>query len=153
MRYATRSDATCPSSVIFSFWLKRTLTEVDDTISTVCTRSRLSRAARGSPDRNVLASTNQSAIYLPHRAFVALAAICERFFDVSAAARATRPFRPPRRPRATAAGFFSFGASVFGASPTDSKKIRWANSFGSRGREVFDMTSPLSQFSGSGQAS
>src|SRR5579862_6336084 len=73
------------------------------------------------------------------RAFAALAAICDRFFGPNAAALAAPPFSPPNRPNSTAAGFFGLmaGGSVLGASPMDSKKTRWANSFGSRGR-VFE---------------
>lgn len=68
--------------------------------------------------------------FFPHRFAAAFAAICDRFFGDSAAARAAPPFSPPRRPRATACGFFvgstgfSTGAfgSNFGASPMDSRK-------------------------------
>ena len=74
--------------------------------------------------------------FLPQRFAAALAAICERLRGLRAAALAAPPFRPPRRPKATAAGFFGFtaGGSVFGASPMDSRKTRWASSLGSRGR-------------------
>jgi hypothetical protein len=77
--------------------------------------------------------------FFSHRALAAFAAICERFFGPSAAARAMPPFSPPRRPRATAAGFLRLisGGSVLGASPMDSRKTRWASWFGSRGR-VFE---------------
>ena len=59
-----------------------------------------------------------------HRVFAAFAAIWERFFGDRAAARATPPFNPPSRPRATAAGFLGLiaGGSVLGASPMDSRK-------------------------------
>ena len=77
--------------------------------------------------------------FFPQRFAAALAAIWERLRGLSAAALAAPPFRPPRRPSATAAGFFGFttGGSVFGSSPMDSMKIRCASSFGSRGR-VFE---------------
>lgn len=45
------------------------------------------------------------------RAIAALRAICWRFLAESLAARAGPPFLPPRRPSATAAGFFSPVAS------------------------------------------
>jgi hypothetical protein len=91
---------------------------------------------------------------LPQRFAAALAAICERFFGVRAAALAAPPFSPPSRPNATAAGFFTFtsGGTVFGTSPMDSRKIWCASSFGSRGRMDFGMMPSLSQFSRSGQA-
>lgn len=80
----------------------------------------------------------------PHRAFAALAAIAVRFFGVKAAALAAPPFRPPKRPRATAAGFLRFGAgaSVMGAWPVDSSMTRYASWFGSRGR-VFERSSMM----------
>ena len=61
------------------------------------------------------------------------------FLGDRAAARAAPPFNPPRRPRATAAGFLGLtaGGSVLGASPMDSRKTRWASWLGSRGR-VFE---------------
>lgn len=74
--------------------------------------------------------------FFPHRALAAFAAIAERFFGPSAAALAAPPFSPPKRPRATAAGFFFFtsGASVLVDCPVDSSMIRYASSLGSRGR-------------------
>ena len=77
--------------------------------------------------------------FLPQRLLAALAAICERFFGDRAAARAAPPFNPPRRPSATASGFFGLiaGGSVLGASPMDSRNTRWASWLGSRGR-VFE---------------
>ena|SRR5579862_6887326 len=72
--------------------------------------------------------------FLPHHAFVAFAAIRDRFFGVGEAARATPPLSPPNRFNATAAGFFSFGGSLFGCSSVDSRKTLWASAFGSRGR-------------------
>lgn len=80
-----------------------------------------------------------SQAFFPHRFAAAFAAICERLRGLSAAALAAPPLSPPNRPRATAAGFFFFasGGVVLGASPMDSRKIRWASSFGSRGR-VFE---------------
>ena len=77
--------------------------------------------------------------FLPQRVLAAFAAIAERFFGVRAAARAAPPFNPPKRPRATAAGFFFFisGGSVFGAWPVDSSMTWKASAFGSRGR-VFE---------------
>jgi hypothetical protein len=73
--------------------------------------------------------------FLPQRLAAALAAIWERFFGPSAAALAAPPFNPPRRPSATAAGFFGLitGGALTGASPMDSRKIRCASSLGSRG--------------------
>ena len=77
--------------------------------------------------------------FLLHLDFAALAAIWERFFGVSEAARAAPPFSPPSRPKATAAGFLGLiaGGSVLGASPMDSRKTRCASWLGSRGR-VFE---------------
>ena len=43
------------------------------------------------------------------RAAAAFFAMADRLAGLSAAARAFPPFRPPRRPRATAAGFFRWG--------------------------------------------
>ena len=53
----------------------------------------------------------------PHRALAAFAEIAERLRRLSFAARAWPLLRPPRRPRATAAGFFglSAGGWNFGA--------------------------------------
>lgn len=83
--------------------------------------------------------------FFPHRALAAFLAIAERFLGPSAAALATPPLRPPRRPSATAAGFFfcGAGASVRGASPMDSRNTRWASSFGSLGRAFFDRSSMI----------
>ncbi len=77
--------------------------------------------------------------FFPQRALAAFAAIWERFFGPREAARAAPPFSPPKRPRATAAGFFFFtsGGFVAGTWPVDSSMIRYASSFGSRGR-VFE---------------
>src|ERR1035441_2306996 len=74
--------------------------------------------------------------FLSHRVFAALAAIRDRLRGVSAAALATPPFRPPRRPRATAWGFFfsSTGGSVLGAWPVASRMIWNALWLGSLGR-------------------
>jgi hypothetical protein len=82
--------------------------------------------------------------FFPQRAFAALAAIADRFFGPRAAARATPPLRPPNRPRATAWRFLGVtsGGSVFGACPVDSSMIRYASSFGSRGR-VFERSGIL----------
>jgi hypothetical protein len=94
--------------------------------------------------------------FFPHRFAAAFAAICDRFAGGSAAARATPPFRPPRRPKATAWGFFvgsaGFGGppgTVFGASPMDSRNTWWASWFGSRG---LGMLVRLSQVERTGQA-
>src|SRR5688572_20633820 len=46
---------------------------------------------------------------MPHRLAAAFLAMVLRFADVSFAARALPPLTPPRRPRATAAGFFFLG--------------------------------------------
>src|SRR5215207_6362140 len=59
------------------------------------------------------------------RAFAARRAICWRFLAESFAALAGPPFLPPKRPRATAAGFFS---------PVASRMTRKAVSFTSSGR-------------------
>lgn len=94
--------------------------------------------------------------FFSQRLAAALAAICERFLGLSAAARAMPPLSPPRRPSATAAGFLGFtsGAPVFGVSPMDSRKIWCASWFGSRGLllERSGITYSLSQFEKSGQA-
>lgn len=58
------------------------------------------------------------------RAIAALRAICWRFLGESLAARAGPPFLPPKRPSATAAGFFS---------PVASRVTRKAVSFVSSG--------------------
>jgi hypothetical protein len=53
----------------------------------------------------------------PQRALAAFLAIAFRLAEVSLAARALPPFKPPRRPSATAAGFLSGstgGSSVIG---------------------------------------
>lgn len=62
---------------------------------------------------------------LLHRAFAAFAEIWERLRRLSFLARAWPPLRPPRRPRATAAGFLggSAGGSYLGACPVDSSII------------------------------
>lgn len=52
----------------------------------------------------ILLACNWSHGFFLQPAFAALAAIADRFFGPSAAARATPPLRPPNRPRATAAG-------------------------------------------------
>lgn len=49
---------------------------------------------------------------MDQRALAAFFAISDLFFLESFLARAFPPLRPPRRPRATAAGFFSAGSSV-----------------------------------------
>jgi hypothetical protein len=80
--------------------------------------------------------------FFPHRALAAFAAIWDRLRGLKASALAAPPFRPPRRPRATAWGFLdgsiAFGASAkgsyFGACPVDSSMIWYASWFGSRGR-------------------
>jgi len=82
--------------------------------------------------------------FLPQRFSAAFAAIAERFFGDSAAARAAPPFRPPSRPRATAFGFLGLGGAVFSTSPMDSRKTRCASSFGSRGREFFERSGMFS---------
>src|ERR1022692_3205777 len=65
------------------------------------------------------------ADFFPQRARAALADICERLRALSLAARALPPLRPPRRPKATAAGFLmrSAGGSYLGACPVDSSMI------------------------------
>src|ERR1035437_4337549 len=80
-------------------------------------------------------------VFFSQRALAALAAIWERFCGASFAALAAPPLSPPRRPSATACGFFdgstgfsSVPGSYFGASPMDSRNIWWASAFGSRGR-------------------
>lgn len=52
----------------------------------------------------ILLACNWSHGFFLQRAFVALAAIADRLFGPSTAARATPPLRPPNRPRPTAAG-------------------------------------------------
>ncbi len=54
--------------------------------------------------------------YLFHLALAAFWAISDFCSAVNLAARATPPFNPPRRPRATAAGFFSLGGSASGTT-------------------------------------
>src|SRR5438445_9171284 len=70
-----------------------------------------------------------------HLADAAFFAMADRFFLDSDAARALPPFRPPRRPRATAAGFFSGSAAFGSAGPspvTWSRMLRasWLTSLG-----------------------
>ena len=78
--------------------------------------------------------------FFPHRAFAAFAAIADRLRDPRAAALATPPLSPPRRPSATAWGFLvgSTGLSAsglnFGACPVDSSITWYASWLGSRGR-------------------
>jgi hypothetical protein len=80
--------------------------------------------------------------FFSHLAFAAFAAIWERFRGPRAAALARPPFRPPRRPKATAWGFLkgSAAGAVFGSWPVASIMIWNALWFGSRGRgsRVFD---------------
>src|SRR6266851_5360836 len=79
------------------------------------------------------------ALGLPQRALAAFAAIWDRLRGLKAAALAAPPFRPPRRPSATAAGFFGFSSGVYlGTWPVDSSMIWYASWFGSRGRFLFD---------------
>jgi hypothetical protein len=78
-------------------------------------------------------SRNYSWSYpLSHLARAAFRAIIRRCSGVNLAARALPPFIPPRRPSATAAGFFPLGASC-GASPVASLATRKAISFTSSG--------------------
>jgi len=65
------------------------------------------------------------AYFFFHRALAAFADIWERLRALNLAARALPPLSPPRRPRATAAGFldFSGGGSNLGACPVDSSMI------------------------------
>jgi hypothetical protein len=87
-----------------------------------------------------------SFYFFPHRALAALAAIWDRLRGDSAAALASPPFRPPRRPSATAWGFlagsigFAWGCagSNLTAWPVDSSMIWYASWFGSRGRCFVD---------------
>src|SRR5205814_10606401 len=80
--------------------------------------------------------------FFPHLVFAAFAAIWERFLGLRAAARAAPPLSPPKRPRATAFGFFcgsmgfSLRGSYFGTWPGASWIIRYASWFESRGRFV-----------------
>src|SRR5439155_16170526 len=84
----------------------------------------------------------------PHRARAAFAAICDRLRGPSAAALAAPPFRPPKRPRATAWGFldgstgFASVGLYLGACPVDSSMIWYASWLGSRGR-FFDRSGIL----------
>ena len=97
-----------------------------------------------------------------HRAFAAFAAIWDRLRGPSAAALAAPPFKPPRRPKATACGFFdgstgfSFGpGSVFGACPVASRMIWKARALGSfgRGSRFFDRSGMmLSVWQGGGRS-
>ena len=68
-----------------------------------------------------------------HLALAAFFAMAARFAFESDFARAAPPFRPPSRPRATAAGFFA-GTSVAAASCVASFTIKLANAFRSDGR-------------------
>src|ERR1035438_9092516 len=73
--------------------------------------------------------------FLPHRALAAFAAICDRLRGPNFAALATPTFNPPSRPRATACGFLGCSSGwYFSTWPVDSSMIRYASSFGSRGR-------------------
>ena len=69
----------------------------------------------------VPASSAYRARDLPHRALAAFAAIRERLRRLSFLALAWPPFRPPKRPSATAAGFLvDSDGSYLGAWPVDS---------------------------------
>ncbi len=70
---------------------------------------------------------------LPHRALAAFLAASERSSAVIFAALAFPPLSPPKRPSATAAGFF-FDFSFLGASPVASCTIWKARRLGSVGR-------------------
>ena len=77
--------------------------------------------------------------FLPHRVFAALAAIWDRLRGLSFAALAAPPFKPPRRPSATAAGFLGFSSGwYFGVCPVDSSMTWYASSLGSLGRFLFE---------------
>jgi hypothetical protein len=78
------------------------------------------------------------------RAAAAFLAISLRSAALSLAARALPPFAPPRRPRATAAGFFpSSGSGVVG-SPTASPTIEAASRLRSAGRFLLGRSGMLS---------
>ena len=66
-----------------------------------------------------------SALVRPHRARAPFFAMADRFFPDSFSARALPPLRPPRRPSATAAGFFPSDCSMMAWTPLN------AASFGS----------------------
>ena len=71
---------------------------------------------------------------LAQRAAAAFRAMALRCSGVSLAARALPPLRPPRRPRATAAGFFScLSGEAGGAFPVASSTMLFASKFKSRG--------------------
>lgn len=70
---------------------------------------------------------------LAHRACAAFFAISFRLFGESFSALALPPCKPPKRPRATAAGFFSLSGSFGGACPVASCMIENASEFKSLG--------------------
>jgi len=115
----------------------------DNEVSGRGNRTRENRPS--GPLRLSARSLGGGQLFFSHRFAAAFAAIAERFLGVKAAARAAPPFRPPSRPRATAAGFLGFttGGDVFSASPMDSRKTRCASSLGSRGR-VFERSGMFS---------
>jgi len=80
------------------------------------------RRLLGKPNPSI---ANVVVAYLPHRALAAAAAMRWRSAGVMLAARALPPLRPPKRPSATAAGFFSgLGVSDGNGCPVD-----WATMF------------------------
>jgi len=93
----------------------------------------LERATEREMPRLTGASVTHFFSLPPHRAAAALAAISDRFSGVIEAARAFPPTLPPRRPKATAAGFFLAGFSAV-ASPT----MEAARLLRSAGRFVFE---------------
>src|SRR5437667_12810814 len=76
-------------------------------------------------------TTNYFDCCLPHRLAAPRRPISRSCALESFLARAFPPFRPPRRPRATAAGFLSDSGSC--TSPTEIATILAAFSFRSRG--------------------
>src|SRR6266496_2516539 len=69
------------------------------------------------PRKSSFACPNSYETYLFQRALAALRAIAMRCFSDSLVARAFPPLRPPRRPRATAAGFLDASFAGFSDSP------------------------------------
>ena len=57
-------------------------------------------------DRSRISNNFLQLFFFAHRATAAFRALCARCFAVSFLARALPPFKPPSRPRATAAAFF-----------------------------------------------
>jgi hypothetical protein len=73
------------------------------------------------------------------RLLAAMRAISERRFWERLAALAAPPFRPPRRPKATAAGFFPSSEIVSGGmSPAAISTMSLASWLGSRGRRMLE---------------